>query len=364
MRRSVRIAALGLLAVAAALAGVWLFRGAIAERIMARAYERGLAPDPFAALPDGLSVGLCGSGSPLPDPTRAGPCTAVVAGRRLFVVDSGEGSVKVLSLMNLPPAKIEALFVTHFHSDHIADLGELMLQRWAGGAAQAPLPIHGPTGVDEVVGGFVQAYRLDEGYRVAHHGPKVVPPSGFGGTPLAFAVTPASADVVLIDEPDLKVAAFPVDHGPVRPAVGYRFAYKGRTVVISGDTGPSPRIAAEAKGADVLVHEGIAPNLVAIQRQEAIEDGRENVAHILHDILSYHTTPEQAAQIAQRAGVRVLLLTHVIPPLPSAALNGPFLARAPQIFRGRIIVGRDGDFITLPAGTTQIRYSNRLRSLI
>ncbi len=363
MKRTVRIAGGVLLVLVAALVVGWLFRGPISERIMARAYERGMTPDPLATLPDGLSVGLCGSGSPLPDPTRAGPCTAVVAGRRLFVVDAGEGSAKIMSLMNLPPAKVDALFITHFHSDHIADLGELMLQRWAGGAAEAPLPIYGPTGVDAVVGGFMQAYRLDEGYRVAQHGVKVVPPSGFGGAPHAFAITQASPDVVLIDEPDLEVVAFPVLHGPVDPAVGYRFVYKGRTVVISGDTAASPRVEAEARGADVLVHEGLAPNLLADLRRVALADGRTNLAQILHDILSYHTTPEQAARIAERAGVRMLLFTHVIPPLPSSALNGPFLGRSPQIFRGRIIVGRDGDVVTLPAGTTRIGYSNRLRTL-
>lgn len=240
MRRAPSIAIAVGLVIALGAGSLWLARGQIAERIMARAYDRGLRQDPLAQLPDGLSVALCGSGSPMPDPTRAGPCTAVIAGHRLFVIDSGEGSVKNLLLMNLPPARVEALFLTHFHSDHIADLGELMLQHWAGGAARSPLTMYGPTGLDEVVGGFEQAYQLDRGYRIAHHGPAVVPPSGFGGAPHAFAMPPGSADVTLIDEPDLKVVAFPVDHGPVRPAVGYLFVYKGRRLVISGDTAASP----------------------------------------------------------------------------------------------------------------------------
>jgi ribonuclease Z len=344
-------------------AGLWLSRAAIAERIIARAYDRAMG-DSIASLPDGLSVALCGSGSPMPDPTRSGPCTAVIAGRRLFVVDSGEGSVKVLALMRLPPARVDALFLTHFHSDHIADIGELMLQHWAGGAATSPLPIYGPTGVDQVVSGFEAAYQLDRSYRIAHHGPKVTPPSGFGGMPHPFAISANGPDAVLIDEPDLKVIAFPVDHGPVKPAVGYLFVYKGRRVVVSGDTAPSPRLEREAQGADVLVHEGLAPNLVAIQRQAAIAHGRDNLAHILHDILSYHTTPEQAAAIAQRAKVKVLLFTHVIPPLPIRELDGPFLGRSRQIFHGKVIVGRDGDMITLPAGTTGIRYASRTNALL
>ncbi|MFV4649318.1 hypothetical protein ACNJUT_22245, partial [Mycobacterium tuberculosis] len=98
-------------------------------------------------------------------------------------------------------------------------------------------------------------------------------------------------------------------------------------MVISGDTAPSPRLEAAAKGADLLVHEGLAPGLVAIQREAAIKDGRPNLAAILHDILSYHTTPEAAAGIAERAQVKYLLFTHIIPPLPMRALEGPFLGR-------------------------------------
>ena len=363
MNRSARAVAAVVVLILVAGLGAWALRGQIAMRLMARAYDRALNGDPLAALPDGLHVGLCGSGSPMPDPTRAGPCTLVVAGRQLFVVDIGEGSAKTLALMNLPPARVSGLLITHFHSDHIADLGELMLQHWAGGAARSPLPVYGPSGVDQVVRGFEEAYALDEGYRIAHHGPKVVPPSGFGGAPHPFAIDPAGSNVTVIDEPDLKVVAFPVDHGPVRPAVGYLFLYKGRRVVVSGDTSPSPRLEAAAQGADVLVHEALAPNLVAAQRNAALAHGRGNLAAILHDILSYHTTPEQAAAIAQRAHVRYLLFTHIIPPMPMDALDGPFLGRSRQIFHGPLRVGHDGDFLTLPAGTREIRFTNRLRML-
>jgi ribonuclease Z len=349
------------LALALMLAGsAWLMRGEIAMAVMARVYDRAMATDPIAALPDGLSVGLCGSGSPMPDPTRAGPCEVVVAGRQVFVIDSGTGSTKNLTLMRLPPAEVTAVFLTHFHSDHIADLGELMLQHWGTGAATAPLPIYGPTGVEQVVAGFMQAYSLDQGYRTAHHGPKVMPPSGFGGAAHAFAISKSSPDVLLIDQPDLKVYAFPVDHEPVQPAVGYLFVYKGRRVVISGDTAPCARVEAAAKNADVLVHEGLSPNLVAMQRQAALRHGRANLAQIFHDILGYHTTPEQAAAIAERAHARMLLFTHIIPPLPLRALEGPYLGKSRSIFHGVLQVGHDGDFIILPAGTTEIRRTNRL----
>lgn len=342
------------------LAGGWLARGAIATAAMGRLYERAMKPDPYAGLPDGLHVGLCGSGSPMPDPTRAGPCTVVLAGDRLFVIDAGAGATKNLSLMNLPPARVNGIFLTHFHSDHIDDLGELLLQRWASGANTVPVPVYGPNGVDRVLAGFQEAYQLDRIYRVAHHGPKVIPPSGFGGAAHPFTPAADHNAVVLIDDGGLRVTAFAVDHEPVEPAVGYRFDYKGRSVVISGDTIPSAGVEKAAKGVDVLVHEALAPNLVALQRKAALDNGRGNFAAIFHDILSYHTTPEQAAGIAQRDGVRYLLFTHIIPPLPTRALEGPFLGRSRKIFSGTIRVGHDGDFLSLPAGGTEIRRTNRL----
>ena len=356
---------LGFVGVVAALVagGGWLFRGRLAEAGMSKVYRQIMAEDPIAALPDGLHVGLCGSGSPMADPTRSGPCVAVVAGGDLFVVDSGPGSTRNLLLMNLPPPRVSDVFLTHYHSDHIGDLGELMLQRWAAGAAKAPLPIHGPPGLEPVVNGFQQAYGPDRGYRIAHHGETVAPPSGFGGTPHAFAADPNAPDVLVLEKPGLKVWAFPASHHPVEGAVGYRFEYKGRSVVISGDTGPSERLVRAAKGADLLLHEGLAPNLVADQRAAALAAGRENYARIFHDILSYHTPPEVAAREAKDAGVKALMFYHVIPPLPVKALEGPFLGRSRAIFDGPLKVGHDGDFASLPAGGSDILWSNRLNLL-
>ena len=357
-----RIVGLVLLVVVAGAIAAYAFRGRIAVAAMTRIYAHAMGVDPYAGLGDGLHVGLCGAGSPMPDPTRAGPCVVVLAGQRLYVVDAGAGGTRNLALMNLPPARVDGIFLTHFHSDHIDGLGELMLQRWASGAHTSPVPVYGPTGVDQVVAGFMAAYQLDRGYRIAHHGPVVVPPDGFGGTPHPFISRLNLPDVVLIDDGGLKVTAFPVDHAPVEPAVGYRFDYKGRSVVVSGDTAPSPRLEAAARGADVLAHEGLSPELVAIQHQAAVAAGRTNLAAITHDIVSYHTSPEAAAGIAQRAGVRYLLFEHIIPPLPVDALEGPWLGRSREIFKGTIRVGHDGDFLSLPVGSTEIRRTNRLNT--
>ena len=173
---------LGIAAVlVAAVLGVKLFQRPIGMALMARAADARAGRDATAGLPDGLHVALCGTGSPLPDPTRAGPCSVVIAGKRIFVVDTGDGGARNILLMGIPPGRIEALFLTHFHSDHIDGLGPLMLLRWTGSAAHSPLPVYGPPGVERVVAGFDAAYALDNGYRTAHHGATIVPPSGAGG---------------------------------------------------------------------------------------------------------------------------------------------------------------------------------------
>lgn len=352
------IIGLVLAAMLAAAAGLYLQRGAIAFAMMDRAMARNMAGDALGDLPDGLHVVLCGAGSPMPDPSRAGPCTAVIAGQRLFIVDIGAGATRNLTLMGLPPARAEALLLTHLHSDHIDGLGELMLQHWAAGSSTTPLAVRGPPGVASVVEGFNSAYALDRSYRIAHHGPEVVPPGGFGAAARPFA-QPSRGGLVILDDGGVRITAFPVDHSPVEPAVGYRFDYKGRSVVISGDTTSSAAVLAQARGADLLVHEALSAPLVARQQRAAQAAGRAELAHILGDIPDYHTTPEDAAELAQQAQVGMLLLTHIVPPLPLRALEGPFLGGSRSAFDGVIRVGRDGDMVSLAASGEAPRLSRR-----
>lgn len=334
-------------------------RAEISTRLVERLADRRLAERPIEALQDGLHVGLCGAGSPLQDDARSGPCTLVIAGPRMFLIDAGASASRNLTRMGFSPGDLEALLLTHFHSDHIDGLGEVMLQRWAGGSHADPLPVYGPTGVEGVLAGFMQAYTPDKGYRVAHHGPQVVPPGGFGGRARSFDAAEPAGRVILVNEPDLEIVAFTVNHEPVHPAVGYRIRYKDRSVVLSGDTSKSANVQRESAGADLLVHEALSPTLVGILQRAAAKSGRANLARIFADIPGYHTTPEQAAEIARDAGVGYLLLNHVVPALPVPGQQAAFLGSSGRIFSGPIRVGVDGDFVSMPAGSGKIELAHR-----
>ncbi len=333
---------------------VYSMRATIAVKLMAMAAQHAMNADAIAALPDGLTVALCGAGSPLPDPNRSGPCVAVVAGKHLFEVDAGDGAARNMTRLGFPPGRVEALFLTHFHSDHIDGLGELTVLRWAGGAHTDPLPVIGPPGVDRLVAGFNEAYALDAGYRIAHHGPTVVPPGGQGGVARPFDLPAPGKSTVVWSADGLTVTAFAVHHDPVRPAVGYKFEYGGRSVVLSGDTAKSPNLEHFAQNVDLLVHEGLSPELVGILGHAAAAAGRANVAKIMHDILSYHTSPVQVAQIAAAAHVRYLLFYHVIPPLVVPGSEAAFFKGVDAIYHGPVTVGRDGTQISLPRDSTAI----------
>lgn len=345
--------AIGWTAGGAAVLAAAAFPGAIGREVARAAIERRAGVDATRALPDGLHVALCGTGSPMPDPTRAGPCSVVIAGRHMFALDAGEGGARNIMLMGIPNGRIEGVFLTHLHSDHIDGLGPLLLLAWTGAGRTRPLPVYGPAGTDRVVAGFNQAYAIDAGFRTAHHGASVAPPSGTGGEAMPFALPPKGdwSPVTVFEGDGLTVTAFRVDHGPVEPAVGYRFAYKGRSIVFSGDTSPTPAIARNARGADLLIHEGLQPRLVGLMTEALDQRRQPALTRITRDILNYHTSPEDAAAEAQAAGVKHLVFSHNIPPLPSRLMYPAFLGDARQRFGGTITVGEDGMVFSLPAAS-------------
>lgn len=351
-RRRTVLAGLGL-AAGIGFGIVTLFQAQIATLLLERMIDRRVGRNALAGLPDGVHVLLCGTGSPLPDPDRAEACTAILAGRHLFVVDAGDGGARKLALMGVPMGRIERVFLTHFHSDHIDGLGPLMLMRWTGSAATSPLPVAGPPGVAAIVAGFNAAYATDSRYRIAHHGAVIVPPGGAGAVALPFAL-PAGDAAVVYQQDGVTVTAIRVNHAPVAPAVGYRFTYRGRSVTLSGDTAFSPALVRAARGSDLLVHEALQPKLLARVTDRLAAAGLPNTAQILRDIRGYHATPEQAADVARLAGVRRLVLDHIVPPMPLRFAYPAFVGDAHRHFTGPITVGEDGMLFSLPAGSTTI----------
>lgn len=347
--------ALGILIVLATV--IYTLRGPLSLRIMERVLPRMMAADPIGELPDGLHLTLCGAGSPLPDPDRSGPCVGIVAGQNLFVVDAGSGASRNLGQMGLPPAQAKAVFLTHFHSDHIDGLGELALQRWAGGTQESPLPLVGPSGVERIAEGFNRAYELDASYRVAHHGEKVMLPSATGLDARPFPVPEPGKPVVVWEDDGTKITAFRVEHDPVEPAVGYRFDYGGRSLVVTGDTIKSKEIERMSQGVDLLVHEALAAHMVELLAAAARDTGAQRRAKIMNDILDYHATPVDAAETAEAAGVRHLLFYHIVPPLLFPGMDVAFLDGVDDAYGGDMTLGRDGTRVSLPSGSDAIEVS-------
>jgi ribonuclease Z len=353
-------------AVVLAAIGWWMvYIPAVQDALFRRIIARNLAATRNDLLTDdAMRVVLCGTGNPLADRNRAAACTAIFAGGNIYLVDIGPGAWKNLALWHIPAPRIAAVMFTHFHSDHIGDLGELNLETWAQGRDH-PLRVYGPPGVDQVVSGFAQAYSLDEGYRIAHHGAALMPSGNWQMTPLAVKIeAPAGASpcaggsATVLDENGLKVTAFTVDHTPVAPAYGYRFDYKGRSVVISGDTKPCANLIAAASGADVLIHEAQAAHLVKLIEQAAERDHNARAAKIMSDILRYHTTPAQAASEANQAGVQLLVMSHIGPPTPNLLARITFMRGVSDIRPAGVVLGYDGMLLTLPAGSKQIETSS------
>jgi ribonuclease Z len=308
------LAGIGILAIVIAL-GVWNSRAG-QNWLLEQAATAALQRTPPMSEFDGLQVFMCGTSSPLPAPGRAQACVAVLAGKALYVIDAGAGSAQVATLGGLPLERLEAVFLTHFHSDHIAAVPEFNLNSWVAGRPR-PLSVVGPAGVAEVVDGLNAAYRLDRTYRVAHHGAELMSPEvGVMQSNLMEAGTALSFG-------DLTVTSFEVNHDPIRPAVAYRFDYRGRSVVISGDTIVNQGLLNAAKDADLLLQDALS--LPIVQTLERASAG-SRMEKILHDIQDYHAHAGDLAALVDQSGVRQLALYHLVPP-PSNALFEKIFSR-------------------------------------
>ena len=266
-----------------------------------------------------LIVLLLGTGYPRPDPEHAGPSTVVIAGDAWFVVDAGRGATMRIAATDLKYANLRGVFLTHLHSDHTAGLPDLFNTSWQFGRKTTPLQLYGPPGTKKLASGMLEFFAED--IHIRRDVMEKHPAAG------ATIRTHNVREGVVYDDGTVKVIAFAVDHRPVRHAFGYRFESAGRTVVISGDTRPSENLVRHAKGADVLVLEAYLPE----------HFDRVDTPEVAARLKSYHVSAEEAGEIAARAGVKKLVLTHLIP----ANAEETFRERAARKFQGEIVVGRD-----------------------
>ena len=205
-----------------------------------------------------------------------------------------------------------------------------------------PLDIYGPQGIDQVVAGFGQAYAFDTQYRVEHHGVAYLPPAGDTAVAHALATPQGTTALPVFAHDGLRVSVFRVEHEPASPAFGYRFEYRGRVVVISGDTRKSQSVIVNAQNADLLVHEALGTELLHRASAQAHALGMDRIAKMVNDLPGYLITPVQAAEVAEAVYVKKLVLTHIAPSLPNALARHLFLAGTGDIFHGPIILGSDG----------------------
>lgn len=308
---------------------------------------------------DALRVAVCGSSAPLPSAKRAKACVAVFAGGRFYVVDTGPESTENLSLWGIPLAQIGGVLLTHFHSDHIGDLGELQLQTWAGGR-KAPLAVYGGPGVEQVVDGFNRAYAQDQGYRTEHHGESVMPSAAWGlvarTVELDGPPTPAKdRTAAFYDDGALRITAIEVDHAPIAPAYAYRFDYRGRSVVITGDLKDHAPLARAAAGADLLLSEAISRPMTASLERAANQAERGKTAAIMHDVQDYHISPEEAARIANEAGVGMLAYYHLLPAPDNFLMRRLFAQGVDAVRPDGWTIAEDGSLYTLPLDSPEVR---------
>ena len=280
-----------------------------------------------------LTITLLGTGSPIPSPDRAGPATLISAGGgpgsgpdsgpdgEHYLVDAGRGVLMRLAAVGLGAPNLAAVLITHLHSDHITDLNDVITTRWVMSPQASPLTIVGPVGIKTVVDHILASLRPDIGYRLAHHDDLHEPPA-------LKVIEVQDGPIELPGRVAISCAL--TDHKPVEPSIGFRFDLDGAAVVAAGDTVPCAGLDALCAGATALIHTVIRKDIIANLQMQRIRD-----------ILDYHSSPEQAGQTAQRAGMDTLVLTHFVPPIPIGSSGDEWRELAAKHFHGTIEIGDD-----------------------
>jgi ribonuclease Z len=273
-------------------------------------------------------VTLIGTGTPIPNPDRFGPCTLVEAGNAKFLIDAGRGAVIRLAQLKVPLGRIDVQFLTHYHSDHTSGVPDVWLTGWLSsdfGRRTAPYRVIGPTGAKQLMENLERAYADD--IRIRHADEKFPLPG------IATDVTEFSSDGVVYETDGVKVIAFEVDHGDViKPCYGYRFEYGGRVAVLSSDTRYNANVIKYGAGADLLVHE------VASARPELMEDAA------VQRIIGHHTTPREAGRVFGQTKPKLAVYTHLVligaPQVPAPTIDD-IVAETRETYSGPLAVGED-----------------------
>ena len=273
-------------------------------------------------------VTLLGTGTPIPVPDRFGPSTLVEAGDQKLLFDAGRGASIRLHQLGVPIGRIDALLLTHFHSDHTVGIPDLWLTGWLQsyfGTRTAPLRVIGPEGAKTLMTHLEQAYALDVSIRIED---EKLPPQG-----AAIDVSEFDTDGIVYERSGVRVIAFEVDHGAaIKPAYGYRIEYDGRSVVISGDTRFNHNVIKYGAGADLLIHE------VAIVRPELLAEP------FIQRIMAHHTTAREAGTVFAQTRPRLGAYTHMVflasEKVPRATVD-ELIAETRLTYDGPLEVGED-----------------------
>jgi ribonuclease BN (tRNA processing enzyme) len=266
-------------------------------------------------------------GGPRPRKDSSASAQVIVANGAAYVIDCGDGVARQLVMAGVPLTSIKSIFVTHHHSDHNADYGNLILLAWTAGL-RTRVDTWGPPPLQRMTKLFFEMNSYDIGTRIADEGRPAL-------QPLVHAHELRKGGLVMQDE-NVKVTAALVHHPPVTPAFGYRFDAADRSIVISGDTTPTPSLIELARGADVLVQEALFTP--ALDRMVARVP---NASALRKSILSHHTSAEDAGRVAKEAGVKKLVLSHLVPPDDPEVTEQMWMAAARRHFDGEIVVGKD-----------------------